>query len=286
MVITLTTDFGTKEPYAGIMKGVILGLNPKAAVIDLTHEIEPQNINEAAFVLRNACKYFPAETVHIVVVDPGVGSPRRAIALKRGKYFFVGPDNGVFTEFFPRAEKIVQIKNKKYLLPLRGATFHGRDVFAPAAAWLSRGLPLEELGPEIKDPVKIKPPKARKIKDSIKGEIVHIDRFGNCISNIEGELIAELKKEKKKILVKVKGTELPLVPFYSYKGVVKAGAVINSDGLLEIFVYEGNAAREMGIKTGDAINVLGRGARRVAREIIAPIALFLFHSFIFILKSG
>jgi len=252
MLITLTTDFGSKEPYAGIMKGVMLRINPDAKIIDLTHEIGPHNIREAVFVLLNAYKYFPPDTIHVAVVDPGVGSARRPIALKSGVHFFIGPDNGLFTNFIRDAEKIVHIKNKKCLLPLKGPTFHARDIFAPAAAWLSKGLRLAELGPEIKDPVKMELPKAERKKNSIKGEVIHIDRFGNCISNIGVELLGPLKRKTARI--EVKGRVLELVPFYSYKGAVKPRALINSDGLLEIFIFKGNAAKELGMEIGDALS--------------------------------
>jgi len=251
MLITLTTDFGLREPYAGIMKGIILNINPEVRIVDLTHDIGPHNVREAAFVLLNAYKYFPLDTIHVAVVDPGVGSGRRAIIVKAQKQFFVGPDNGIFTKFLKKAEKIIHIQNKRFLLPVKGPTFHGRDVFAPVAAWLSRGLPLSRFGPEINDPVRLELPEPKIRKDSIKGEIIHIDRFGNCISNISGDLLASLKR--KRIQIKVKGKVLDLVPFYSYKEDLKPHAVINSDGLVEIFIHKGNAARELGIKIGDGI---------------------------------
>ena len=141
-VITLTTDFGTDDPFVGIMKGVILSIHPKTEIIDLTHGIEPQNVLQAALVLKAAASYFPKKTVHVAVVDPGVGGQRRPLAIKSGSHTFVGPDNGVFTSVLDVQSRCFELTQKKYFLKNVSATFHGRDIFASVAAWIAKGTPL------------------------------------------------------------------------------------------------------------------------------------------------
>ena len=153
-IITLTTDFGTRDGFVGVMKGVILNINPHANIVDITHDIAPQNIEQGAFLFANAVKYFPANVIHVVVVDPGVGSARRPIAVQLGKTFFVAPDNGVLSRITDHASlpiRVVHLTNPAYWLPRVSATFHGRDIFAPVAAHLSLGVPLDALGEPIDD---------------------------------------------------------------------------------------------------------------------------------------
>ncbi|MDA8388720.1 MAG: SAM-dependent chlorinase/fluorinase [Nitrospiraceae bacterium] len=269
--ITLLTDFGLEDAYAGVMKGVVLGINPAARIVDITHAVRPGDIAGARFILANSVKFFPPGSVHAVVVDPGVGSGRRAIIVRSGGFHFVGPDNGVFTGFFPGAEKIISITNERFMLPRkklkspsadttlpRGATFDGRDVFAPAAAWLSRGVRAEEFGPEIKDPVELPLPEPffeKGQKGGLTGHVVHIDRFGNCITNIGLEQLLMLGKDRGLIRVKVKGLSIGLVGFYMSRRDGRPHALVNSDGLLEIFIPGGDAGRALGLKTGAAVKV-------------------------------
>ena len=183
--ITLTTDFGTKDYFVGAMKGVILSIAPGVQIVDITHEIPPQDIVEAAFVLRNAWPYFPEGTVHVAVIDPGVGGRRRPLALRTRDHFFVGPDNGLFHLVLRdvSVEQTVEISNPSFVGPRVSDTFHGRDIFAPAAAHLSQGVELIELGPEVEplcaesDGLRIEPRR-------IIGQVIHVDRFGNLVTNI------------------------------------------------------------------------------------------------------
>jgi hypothetical protein len=186
----LTTDFGTRDWFVGTMKAVILGIHPRTNVVDITHEIPPGDIRAGAFALLASCRYFPKGTVHAAVVDPGVGSQRRAIAVRTTNGFFVGPDNGVLSWALAR-EKIKTVRfleNRRYFLEPVSRTFHGRDIFALVAAHLSRGLSATRLGPELKDFVRLPWPPTTRQRGAVQGEIVHIDHFGNAITNIEEEL--------------------------------------------------------------------------------------------------
>jgi len=185
-IITLTTDYGVKDAFTASMKGVILKINPQAQIVDITNEISPQDIWEAAFTLRSAYSHFPKGTVHLAVVDPGVGSGRRPIIVVTESFYFVGPDNGLFTLIYQEAERIRvhHITSAHYYLPNPGPTFHGRDIFAPVAGWLAKGIPSGNFGDEITDYVKMNIPVPKISQNSIEGHVVHIDRFGNIITNI------------------------------------------------------------------------------------------------------
>ncbi|MDA8169240.1 MAG: SAM-dependent chlorinase/fluorinase [Nitrospiraceae bacterium] len=260
MLITLTTDFGLRDGYPGVMKGVMAGINPEAVFIDLSHEIGPGNIREAACLLRNSCRWFPQGTIHLAVVDPGVGSGRRALIMRSGGYYFVGPDNGIFTGFFQEAKRVVSITEQKFTFPsIEGRTFDGRDVFAPAAAWLSKGgFEMREFGPELKVEhlVRLPLPEAAMEDGRIRGEIVHIDRFGNCITNIGAGLLAKLKAQKAGPLrAEIKGQTLGMVNFYAEGAGGLPHAVADSNGFLEIFIYMGNARSKLNAGVGDPVEV-------------------------------
>ncbi len=184
--IALVTDFGLEDPYVGVMKGVIASINPFADIIDITHKIQPQNIYHAAFSLLHTYCYFPSGTIFVIVVDPGVGSQRKALAVKTHKYFFIAPDNGLLSPVLEQqyVERIVNINNSRYLLTPPSDTFHGRDVFAPAAAHLSHGLPIENLGDAITTLRTEKLPEVKVFDDHLEGRIIVNDHFGNLISNI------------------------------------------------------------------------------------------------------
>ena len=194
-LISLLTDFGMKDGYVGVMKGVIWGIAPGIQIADITHDIEPQNILEGALALKRAVPYFPDGTIHLAVVDPGVGTARRAMAARIGKHFLVGPDNGLGTFLFDWAQArgesvhIVELDRPEYWLAEVGSSFHGRDMFAPAAAHLANGVPLSELGTDIGDPVRLKMPQPRRTPTGWSGEIIHIDHFGNVESNISAECL-------------------------------------------------------------------------------------------------
>jgi S-adenosylmethionine hydrolase len=197
-VITLSTDFGDESGYVGVMKGVILNINSNCQIIDITHQISPQNIEEAAFLLQYAYSYFPAHSIHVVVVDPGVGSERKPILVETDRYCFVGPDNGVFSFVFSMEgfRKVWEITNERYFLPEVSSTFHGRDIFAPVAAHLSLGVPARELGKELKDFVMLKDLQPKVFTGMIKAKVLCIDHFGNLVTNISENLFSKLVADK------------------------------------------------------------------------------------------
>lgn len=255
-IITLTTDFGLADPFVGIMKGVILNIAPTAQIIDITHEIEPQNILQSALALEAAHPYFPKNTVHLVVVDPGVGSERRPIAVKNKSSTFVGPDNGVLTPVIDPSSRIYELTNKKYFLPEISFTFHGRDVFAPAAAWIAVGTPLSAMGRKIDDPQVLEPPQPKVQKNTITGEIVHIDRFGNCISNISSDLLNATFQLNDATTLEIGKTRIPdFSSHYSQCKKGDIGCLINSCGKVEIFCRDGNAARNLKCRVGTALTI-------------------------------
>ncbi|MFZ8844723.1 SAM hydrolase/SAM-dependent halogenase family protein [Thermoflexus sp.] len=185
-VITLTTDFGDEDGYVGTMKGVILSIAPDVRLVDLSHHIPPQDIRRAAFVVAEAAPYFPPGTIHVAVVDPGVGSGRRALIVETERALFVGPDNGLFSFILDNhlEARCYAIEEPAYRLPQVSYTFHGRDIFAPAAAHLARGVPPAAFGPPVTDPVRLPPPRLDLEEERIVGEILHADRFGNLVTSI------------------------------------------------------------------------------------------------------
>ncbi|MCL4458254.1 MAG: SAM-dependent chlorinase/fluorinase [Nitrospirae bacterium] len=258
-IITLTTDFGYKDPFVGEMKGVILSINPSANIIDITHGIEPYNIEEAAFAAGSSYRYFPDGTVHIAVVDPGVGSERRAIIVEADGHYFVGPDNGIFSYVLARAleVKVINITEEKYMLSKTSATFQGRDVFAPAAAWLSGGIELGKFGSKIDDYRKFEIPAPEVKKDSILGEVIYIDRFGNVITNIRKDDIFRLGEESgEQYYAEIKGKAVRSVRHYSQAVDKSLHCLINSSGHMEIFVNTASASRLFNIKKGDKVTAL------------------------------
>ncbi|HEY7341676.1 MAG TPA: SAM-dependent chlorinase/fluorinase [Ktedonobacterales bacterium] len=191
-LIALLTDFGASDGYPGVMKGVILGIAPATPLVDLTHEIAPQDVRAGAWVLHTAWRYFPEGSVFLCVVDPGVGSARRPIALMVGERVFIGPDNGLFSYILDEHAdaRAVTIANPRYFAALPSDTFHGRDIFAPAAAWLATGIPFEELGPALatESLVRLELPQPTWLGDTLIAHCTHIDHFGNILSNVEGAL--------------------------------------------------------------------------------------------------
>ena len=260
-IITLTTDFGYKDPFVGIMKGVILNINPLANIVDITHGISPQNIVEAAFTIETSFASFPSKTIHVVVVDPGVGSVRRPILVITDHYYFVGPDNGIFSQIYNLSESlnVIQLTAEHYFMPQISSTFHGRDIFAPAAAWLSRGINVSNFGDPIDDYVNIPiPVPVMPSKNIIEGEAIYIDRFGNVTTNIKTQNIDELlgSKPEGKFRVIVKGSEAPLKNYYSEAADDGLYSLINSFGYLELFEKKGNASSDFGIAVGEKVGVI------------------------------
>jgi S-adenosylmethionine hydrolase len=275
-LITLTTDFGTSDGYVGTMKGVILGIVPDARLVDLSHEVVPQDVRAAAYVLYTAYSFFPSHTVHLVVVDPGVGGARRPIALRTPAGFFVGPDNGVFSYVMAcePLEASAALTEPRYRLPRVSHTFHGRDVFAPAAAHLAAGVPITDLGPPIADPVVFPLPRPEITSHSIVGEVLHVDRFGNIVTSV-GELTwtgdglvfrpafekirggmqdAEHRIVAANTAVEMAGQEVAGVRrTYAEVAPGEMLALVGSSGHLEIAVREGSAAERLGVHPGDKV---------------------------------
>lgn len=260
-LITLTTDFGLGDVFVGVMKGVILGINPKASIVDLSHQVPPQDVHQAAYLLLTAYPYFPPDTIHLAVVDPGVGSERRAIAMHTERAYFVAPDNGVVSYVATKSsvEKVVSLTNPRYWLSPPSRTFHGRDIFAPVAAHLSRGVALEDLGEEIQDMVKLPFPQAGLGADgSIVGEILHIDRFGNLVTDIPGEMLTK----RGQVTITLLGRTIHgLSSSYVAVGEGKLLAYIGSAELLEIAARGGSAAEALAAKVGDEVQVREVGDR-------------------------
>ncbi len=257
-IITLTTDFGLRDPFVGIMKGVILCICREALLVDLTHEVTPRAILEGAFALESAWRFFPPGSIHLAVIDPGVGSRRRALALRAGGHYFVGPDNGLFTfALVAGAWSAVSLEAPAYRLAEVSRTFHGRDIFAPAAAHLASGVPLERLGPRIVDPVLLPLPGFRREGDEIVGEVIGNDRFGNLLTSVTADGVKEFGSHAA-IAVELGDRELGLASSYEEGPAGVPTAIISSSGRLEIFVRNGSARAVLGTGPGTAVKVRRR----------------------------
>jgi S-adenosylmethionine hydrolase len=257
-IITLTTDFGLKDPYAAEMKAVILGISPKAKIVDITHQIKKFNIRMGAYTLAAACPYFPKGTIHMAVIDPGVGTKRKAILIQTKNAHFVGPDNGVLA-LAAKSQGVKQfykIENPKFMLKRISNTFHGRDIFAPAAAHLANGVSPPEFGREIRKIVMPKFAKTTKTKTTLTGEIIHIDGFGNIITNLR-EKDCELMGTKKTVKLKLKNAvlKLKLCKAYSEVKAQQPLAIIGSHNFLEISINQGNAAENFQTRVGDKVTL-------------------------------
>lgn len=260
-VIALLTDFGTQDSYVGVMKGVILDIAPDARLVDLTHEVPPQDVRAAAYNLLVSYRYFPADTVFCCVVDPGVGSERRAVAVRAGNYTFVAPDNGLLTPLLDAepVEQAVSLENPAYHLPRVSATFHGRDIFAPVAAHLARGVPIELLGPPVprEELVRLSWPRPRRTPDGWEVAIVYADRFGNLITNLPGEWLDPPPDRWKFEVGPVVISGLRRT--FADVNVGEPVAYIGSSGYLELAVRQGNARRQWGVGPGLLVRVRRTG---------------------------
>ncbi len=284
-IITLMTDFGLQDVYVGVMKGIIAQINPEATVIDLSHQIPPQDVAAARFSLMNAYDYFPTGTVHIAVVDPGVGTRRRAIAVEIAQGFLVGPDNGLFSGVLSQtpATQTVELTNRQFWrTPFPSATFHGRDVFASVGAYLAGQVPIHQLGHLI-DPASLAPspvPDCSEIRDktnhlmAVSGQIQYIDRFGNAITNISGSYIdslttshtttdADLSSESSHPWSLVlRNITIPGYRTYSDVPPGEPLALVGSHGWIEIAVNGGHAQYQLRLKWGDTVTVQPQKAKR------------------------
>ena len=256
-IITLTTDFGTRDIFVGVMKGVILKINPRATVVDITHEIPRHDVHSAAFLLDSAYRSFPQGTIHLVVIDPGVGGSRRGLAVQTNDYYFVAPDNGVLTKTLsnPMRSRVVSLKNKSYFLSNVSQTFHGRDIFAPVAAYLSNGTTIDKFGPKVTDPAQITIATPEFTKHCIYGRVRYIDKFGNLITNIDKESLLDFCG-KSPYAIRMKDRNIRhLCNSYNESKEGELIAIINSFDLLEIAMYRHNAAVELDIACGTEVQV-------------------------------
>jgi len=257
-VITLMTDFGNKDGFVGTMKGVIWQICPSAQIADISHEIAPQNIREGAIALWRAAPFFPADTVHIAVVDPGVGTRRRPMAARLGNMYFVGPDNGLFTPFIENAiakgepRRFVTLDQPRWFLPKVSRTFHGRDIFSPVGAYLASGVPLEALGTIFDDPVLLPLSQPEPTAQGYTAHISVVDVFGNCTTDLPASAIAGHEIE-----IRVKGkTVRGLSSSYGHHQPGELIALVDSEDFLEVAVVNGSAANALNAQVGDEVEVI------------------------------
>jgi S-adenosyl-L-methionine hydrolase (adenosine-forming) len=257
--ITLLTDFGSKNGFTGVLKGVIWKIAPDTQIADITHEITAQNIMEGAIALWRAAPFFPAGTIHVAVVDPGVGTARRPIAAQVGDHYFVGPDNGIFTPLMEEAEskqqgvKVFHLDNPKYWLPKVSNTFHGRDIFAPVAGHLAAGVPIGKIGTLINDPVRLVMPHPVRTERGWQGQVVLIDIFGNIATNLSGDLV----RNKPNVMIQIGGERIQgLVKSYGERPPGEVVALVDSENFLEVAVVNGNGAQKAGAAIGDPVELV------------------------------
>jgi S-adenosylmethionine hydrolase len=248
-IITLTSDFGLHDPYVAMMKGVILSIHLKARIVDISHQIRAGSIIQSANLLHEAFSFFPKGTVHVAVVDPGVGTDRRLIGLEARGHFFVGPDNGVFWPIIEDCEdaKIIHLTDRVYFRPRVSPTFHGRDVFAPVAAHLSLGVDLEKMGARINDPQRLRYPKPKEKGGTLYGEITRVDNFGNLITNIRRKDLDPFLESARPVIEVGDLVIKKLSPVYADVEQGEPLALINSSDWLEIAVHQGRASRYIGL---------------------------------------
>ena len=279
-LITVLTDFGNADPFTGIIRGVISNIAPGITIMDLSNEIPRGDILRGAIALWQAWTYFPKDTVFLCVVDPGVGTARRGIILKSGDYTFVGPDNGLFTFVMGDNAQAWELINQEYSLPNPGSTFHGRDIFAPAAAYAALGVPGHDFGPPVVDPVLLSPPKLeRETSGSLIGEILFADRFGNLLTSLgkfqkstDGRItlktslaqpagpVPEVRFPVKDLAVELEdGTILHWADTFAQVAPDSCGFLVGSSGLIEIVANQQSAADRLGLRSGDPITLRAQG---------------------------
>lgn len=261
--ITLTTDFGASDHYVGAMKGVVYSINPSARVVDISHAVQSYDLLDGALTIAQAYSYFPADTIHVVVVDPGVGSARRPILARTDKYFFVAPDNGVLSLVLEREERVHvrEISSDHYFLQPVSQTFHGRDVFAAVAGWLSKGVEFSNFGNEISDYVRFRTPKPKRIEDGrVQGVVLKVDKFGNVVTNITPQDIPQLfAPEPPQLKIMVGSHEITRMrTAYAEGAPGEVFGILGSMGFLELSTNRGSAARALEVGKGAEIVVSGK----------------------------
>ncbi len=256
-VITLMTDFGTNDHFVGVMKGVILNINPKVRIVDITHAVPPQDVHGAAFLINSTYRYFPDGTIHVVVVDPGVGSRRRAIVCQTDTAYFVCPDNGVLSYILSgnTTHRVVALDNTSYRLSEVSNTFHGRDIFAPASAHLSRGISLSQFGDAVNNVVRLPIQIPQMAKTAIVGSVIWIDHFGNLITNLTSDMLESFGMSNGFVIRAGKAEICRLNCSYAESKKGECLAIIGSSGYLEISINQGSAARILGLKRNDVIEI-------------------------------
>lgn len=260
-IVTLTTDFGSSDPYLGIMKGVILNINPEAELVDLCHDIRSYDVMEAAYVVAQAYRYFPPRTIHLVVVDPGVGTARRPILVSADRWLFVAPDNGVLSVVFANEENasVRHITSSHYFMEPVSNTFHGRDIFAPVAGWLSRRVEYEKFGDLITDYVRFATPQPKRLNEHLlKGVVVRVDRFGTLTTNLTPADVPELFGQNppafKIVVGKAEITQLKQAYAEGAQGEVFA--IVGSAGYIEIAANRASASQALGVGRGTEVGVV------------------------------
>ncbi len=254
-IITLTTDFGDRDWYVGSMRGVILSICSETRIFDISHDVSNHDVRSAAYILYNAHRWFPEGTVHLAVVDPGVGTPRIPLVVRTSRYFFVAPDNGILSYITTRGDVVAmhRIEEERFLLPRAAQTFHGRDIFAPVAAHLARGERIESFGPPVERIVEFEVPVAAEVEPGRwRGQVMHIDRFGNAITNLSRDLFVGI--DPARIVVQFGDYEIDgICGAYGEKEPGEALAVIGGTGNVEIAVNGGSAAYRFGLNPGDIV---------------------------------
>jgi len=255
-IITLTTDYGTNDHLVGTMKGVILKINPDVTIVDISHNVTAYDLLDGALTIGSAYAYFPPKTVHVVVVDPGVGTERRPILVSAQNQYFIAPDNGVLSVIFEREDNVVvrHANVEHYYLSPVSKTFHGRDVFAPVAAWLTKGWQTPSMGDEINDYKKFSMPKPKEADGALKGVVLRVDAFGNLITNFRSEHLAENAQENGNFKMQV-GTHTvnKLVDTFAHGAAGEPIAYVGSGGFIEIGINKGSAARSLSLGRGTPV---------------------------------
>jgi S-adenosylmethionine hydrolase len=263
-VITLTTDFGTRDPYVAEMKAAILRLSRAVHLVDVTHEIAPHDVVEGALAVEAIAAVCAPGTIHVAVVDPGVGTARRGLAVAAGGQVFIGPDNGIFTPVLALPGwDAFELCAPEYRMPVVSATFHGRDVFGPAAAHVALGVKPSRFGPAVRDPICLAWAASREVDGGVQGEVVHVDRFGNLVTSIDAGVVERLAaRAGDRIRVRIAGRTLPLVRTYGDLVAGGAGALVGSRRRLEVVVRQGSAAARLRVRRGAVVRLSPASSRR------------------------